>query len=484
MTFSFLIATSETETNKSDENGNKKTKLITHKLKLIDSCRLITASLDTHVNNLSELFEWFRTNKKNQAIELSHDNTHIYSRCKTCDKKSKQTIELLKEKFKYTCTLCNDNISKFLLLLRKEVYPYEYMNTFDKFKETHLPSYESFYSSKTDTNITRQDYKHAQKVWNKFKCKNIGDYHDLYVQLDTLLLADCFENFRNPCQKEYELDPCYFVSIPGLILKKTQVKLELLTDIDMILMNENGIRGGITQAIHRYSSANIKYTENYILNIPSSYLMYLDANNLYGYAMCRKLPLNDFRWVKNIAKLSNEFIMNYDEETSKRGYLLEADIEYPKHLHNEHLELPFCPSKDEKPATNTKYSSSIQKTRKNNEEFLSKPNQKLLTTLYDKERYVVQITTLQQALKHGLKLKKIHRAKSFRHSNWLKPYIDLNTDLRSKAKNEFEKDFFKLMNSSVFGKMMVNVREHRNINLVDTEKKKKRKEVNFTTKLY
>ena len=351
------------------------------------------------------------------------------------------------------------------------------MNTFDKFKETHLPSYESFYSSKTDTNITRQDYKHAQKVWNKFKCKNIGDYHDFYVQPDTLLLADCFENFRNPCQKEYELDPCYFVSIPGLILKKTQVKLELLTDIDMILMNENGIRGGITQAVHRYSSANNKYMENYILNIPFSYLMYLDANNLYGYTMCRKLPLNDFRWVKNITKLSNEFIMNYDEETSKRGYLLEVDIEYPKHLHNEHLKSPFCPSKDEKPATNTKYSSSIQNTRKNNEEFLSKPNQKLLTTLYDKERYVVQITTLQQALKHGLKLKKIHRAKSFRHSYWLKPYIDLNTDLRSKAKNEFEKDFFKLMNSSVFGKMMVNVREHRNINLVDTEKKKKGKKL-------
>ena len=251
----------------------------------------------------------------------------------------------------------------------------------------------------------------------------------------------------------------------------------------MILMNENGIRGGITQAIHRYSSANIKYTENYILNIPSSYLMYLDANNLYGYAMCRKLPLNDFRWVKNIAKLSNEFIMNYDEETSKRGYLLEADIEYPKHLHNEHLELPFCPSKDEKPATNTKYSSSIHKTGENNDEFLSKPNQNLLSTLYDKERYVVQITTLQQALKHGLKLKKIHRAKTFRHSNWLKPYIDLNTDLRSKAKNEFEKDFFKLIDNSVFGKMIENFREHRNINLVVTKKKQK-KEVNFAPKLY
>ena len=170
------------------------------------------------------------------------------------------------------------------------------MNSFDKFEETELPSQESCYSSKTDTNISRQNYKHAQKVWRKSACKNIGDYHDLYVQLDTLLLADCFENFRNLCQKEYELDPCYFISTQDLafevFLKKTQVKLELLTDIDMILMIEYEIRAGITQAIHKCSSANNKYMENYIVVIPSSYLMYLDTNNLYGYAMCRKLPLN------------------------------------------------------------------------------------------------------------------------------------------------------------------------------------------------
>ena len=261
----------------------------------------------------------------------------------------------------------------------------------------------------------------------------------MYVQLDTLLLADCFENFRNLCQKQYELDPCYFISTQGLafevFLKKTQVKLELLTDIDMILMIENGIRGGITQAIHKCSSANNKYMESYIVDILSSYLMYLDINNLYGYAMCRKLPLNGFKWVRNLAKITNEFIMNYDAETSEKGYVLEADIEYPKELYKEHSELPFCPSKNEKPTTNTKYTSSIQKATKNNEEFLSKPNQKLLTTLYDKEKYVVQITTLQQALKYGLKLKKKHRAISFRHSNWLKPYIYLNTKLRSEAKN-------------------------------------------------
>ena len=169
---------------------------------------------------------------------------------------------------------------------------------------------------------SRQNYKHAQKVWRKSACKNIGDYHDLYVQLDTLLLADCFENFRNLCQKEYELDPCYFISTHGLafevFLKKTQVKLELLTDIDMILMIENEIRAGITQAIHKCSSANNKYMENYIVDIPSSYLMYLDTNNLYGYAMCRKLPLNGCKWVRNLAKITNEFIMNYDAEKSEK----------------------------------------------------------------------------------------------------------------------------------------------------------------------
>ena len=261
----------------------------------------------------------------------------------------------------------------------------------------------------------------------------------MYVQLDTLLLADCFENFRNLCQKEYELDPCYFISTQDLafevFLKKTQVKLELLTDIDMILMIENEIRAGITQAIHKCSSANNKYMENYIVVIPSSYLMYLDTNNLYGYAMCRKLPLNGCKWVRNLTKITNEFIMNYDAEKSEKGYVLETDTEYPKELYKEHSELPFCPSKNEKSTTNTKYTSSIQKAIKNNEEFLSKPNQKLLTTFYDKEKYVVQITTLQQALKHGLKLKKVQRAISFKHSNCLKSYIYLNTKLKSEAKN-------------------------------------------------
>ena len=127
---------------------------------------------------------------------------------------------------------------------------------------------------------------HAQKVWDVFEIKNCGQYHDLHVQSDTLLLADVFENFRNKCLKIYELDPIYFVSAPGLAwqacLKRTGVKLELITDYDMLLMIEKGIRGGICQATHRYAKAYIKYMKNYDKNNEPSYIEYLDANNLYG----------------------------------------------------------------------------------------------------------------------------------------------------------------------------------------------------------
>ena len=145
------------------------------------------------------------------------------------------------------------------------------------------------------------DYRHGNNVFNKFKLNNLGDYLDLYVQSDTLLLADVFENFRDMCLKEYELDPANFISLPGLAwqacLKKTNIELELLTDYNMLLMVENGIKGGICHSIHRYAKANNKYMQNYNNNEESSYIQYLDANNLYGWAMSKKLPVNGFKWL-------------------------------------------------------------------------------------------------------------------------------------------------------------------------------------------
>ena len=186
------------------------------------------------------------------------------------------------------------------MLLRKGVYPYEYMDSWDKFNETELPPKKDFYSKLNLEDISDKDYEHAHNVFKKY-CNNMGDYHDLYVQTDTLLLADVFENFRNMCIKMYDLDPSYFYSAPGLawnaMLKITQVILELLTDNDMLLTVEKGIRGGMYQATHKYVKANNKYMNNYDANQETSYLQYLDANNLYGWSMSKKLPVNNFEWM-------------------------------------------------------------------------------------------------------------------------------------------------------------------------------------------
>ena len=209
-------------------------------------------------------------------------------------------------------------------------------------------------------------------------------------------------------------------------------------------MVEEGIRGGMCQAVYRYAKANNKYMKKYDKSIKSSYLEYLDASNLYGWAMSQKLPVDGFEWVEELSQFNEQFIKSYNENSDK-GYFLEADVKYPKNLHELHSDLPFLPE------------------RKKIEEV-----KKLVCTVRDKENHVVHIRALKQALNHGLILKKAHRVIQFNQKAWLKPYIDMNTNLRKEAKNDFEKDFFKLMKNSVFGKTMENVRNHRHIKLVTT----------------
>ena len=315
-------------------------------------------------------------------------------------------------------------------------------------------------------NIDDIDYRHGNNVFKIFKLKHLGEYHDLYVQSDTLLLADVFENFRNTCLKVYELDSAHFLSLPGLAwqacLKKTNIKLELLTDYDMLLMVEEGIRGGICHAIHRYAKANNKYMKDHDENKESSYIRYLDANNLYGWAMRQKLPVNGFKWTEETSEINEEFVKKYDENKDK-GYILEVDVKYPKKLHDLHSDLPFLPRR-----------MKIDKC------------EKLVCNLLNKKKYVVHIKSLKQALNHGLKFKKVHRIIEFNQKAWLKPYIDMNTKLRKAAGNDFEKDFYKLMNNAVFGKTMENVRKHRDIKLVTTDKKRNKlvSEPNYHTVNY
>ena len=210
------------------------------------------------------------------------------------------------------------------------------MDSWEKSNEKSLPSKKDFYSNLNMEDIDDIDYRHDNNVFKGFKLENLGDYHDLYVQSHTLLLADVFENFRDMCLKEYELDPAHYLSLPGLAwqacLKKTDIELELLTDYDMLLMVEEGIRGGICHSIHRYAKANNKYMKNCNNNNEeSSYIQYLDANNLYGWAMSKKLPVNCFRWLDSdkINEINEEFIKNYNENDNK-GYIFEVDVRYPR----------------------------------------------------------------------------------------------------------------------------------------------------------
>ena len=215
----------------------------------------------------------------------------------------------------------------------------------------------------------------------------------------------------------------------------------------MLLMFERGIRGGITQSVHRWAAVNSSYMgSEYDKSKPTKYLQYLDANNLYGWAMSQPLPTGEFRWVEFRKDWNPKTIVEELEAKKNYGYLLEVDVRYPKNLHDYHNDLPFM----------------CTKMKINGVE-------KLVPNLYYKKRYVIHIRALDQALKHGLVLERIHRAIEFRQSAWMKEYIDFNTKLRTEAKNDFEKDFYKLMNNAVFGKTMENIRKHRNIKLVNNE---------------
>ena len=351
------------------------------------------------------------------------------------------------------------------LMKKKGVYPYDYMDSFKKFEENRLPKKEDFFSLMNDEHITDEEYQHAQNVWNKFGLSSMGEYHDLYLKSDILLLADVFENFRKACQQYYELDPAHYFTTPGLswdaMLKMTETKLELMSDVDMFQFIEKGMRGGISYIANRYGKANNKYMKEYDEKASSKYIMYLDANNLYGWAMSQYLPTGGFKWLSekevNLSKYDDEF---------EKGLILEVDLEYPKELHDLHNDYPLAAEKIK--VTENMLSPFCKKIA---EKFGVKIGlvEKLVPTLFNKERYVLHYRNLQLYMSLGLKLTKIHRALEFDQSPWLKSYIDFNTKKRAEAKNSFEKDFFKLMNNSVFGKTMENLRKRQDIKLVTDE---------------
>ena len=399
ISFSKTIITGE-YTNKKGETRNKYFKII-----FKDSLKFMASSLEALVNNLPE--DAFKNLNKYFTPEQ---------------------VKLLKQ---------------------KGFFPYDYMDDIEKLKDTKPPPQKAFYSKLTGKGINNYNYQHVLNVWKTWKMKTLKDYLELYNECDVLLLADIFENFRDVCLKNYGLDPVYYYTAPGLawdaMLKMTKINLELLSNIDMLLMIEKGIRGGISIISNRYGKANNKYMKDFNKTEPSKYLMYVDANNLYGCAMSEKLPVHSFKWMSN-KEIENIFNNRIVQVWEKTPCILEVDLEYPEELHDLHNDYPLCPERVE----------------------CDKGVKKLIPNLRHKNNYVIHYKNLMQCLRLGMKLKKIHRGIKFIESAFLKPYIDKNTSLRTQAKNNFEKDFFKLMNNSVFGKTMENIRNRVNVKLVDT----------------
>ena len=364
------------------------------------------------------------------------------------------------------------NEKDLFLLTEKGVYPYDYCNDFNKFNDTELPEKKHFYSRLSEEDISDADYERAKLIWKHFNIKNLGEYHDLYLETDVLLLTDVYENFRKQCLTDYELDPAHYYTLPNFawdaMLLKTGIELELLHDEELYNMVEKGLRGGMVQCAYKKAIANNKYMgEDYDKSKPSSYISYLDANNLYGLAMCKKLPYKNIKFVKD--NFTEEDIKYYNSDYSSKGYILDVDLEYPKECHDKHIDYPLAPEIMNITADMlSDVQKQIYKEYNNGNDPKDEKTNKLILNVMDKQNYVLHIDILKFYLKQGLKVKKINRVIEFRHKQWLKPWIDFNTEKRKEATSDFSKDMYKLMNNAVYGKSMQNVRNQIDFELVDT----------------
>ena len=344
------------------------------------------------------------------------------------------------------------------LLSRKGVFPYEFMDSFEKFNFT-FPEKDAFFSQLSGK-VSDEDYFHAKEVWKKFGMKSLGEYHDLYLKTDVFLLADVVENFRTVLLKNYLLDPAWFLTAPAFfwcaMLKMTGVELELICEgnIEMFQFFERQIRGGVSSVFHRFSQANNKFMKDFDSSKVSKFIVYLDANSLYPTAMMQPLPVGGFEWLSEGKLKQWEKIVDSED----LGCVLEVDLEYPAELHDFHNDFPLAPELMEVGGIF-----------------------KLIPNLKDKEKMVLDGRNLKLFLSLGMKLKNIRRGIGFKKEAFMKPFIEWNTKLRTAAKNDFEKELFKLASNAVYGKTMENVRNRINMKLVNDRKKKANlvKKINF-----
>lgn len=355
-------------------------------------------------------------------------------------------------------------------LMNKGVYFYDYASSFDVLKERQIPPKKAFFNKLKEEEISDADYERALGTFAEFGCKNLRDYMDLYVKSDALLLCDIFEYFRELCLKNYGLDPCHYLSLPGFtwdaMLKMTNVEVELISDLDQYTFVEDGLRGGVCTINHRHFAANNPYLDNFDPTKPTSFIHYVDANNLYGASMSKPLPVGNFRWLekKDIESL-NIYDLDADGDTC---YILEVDLDYPREIHDWHNDYPLAV---ERKAVQESQLSNYNRNflEKTGKKFLS--SMKLCPDLTNKRKYTMSLKNLQLCISQGLKLVKVHRVLAADQSAFLKPYIDFNSRMRLESKTKFSSDLFKLCNNAIYGKCIEDIRKRTNVIAVKEKKK-------------
>lgn len=578
--------------------------VIFHNLKGYDGYHIIRSSGDwgkvSSINVVAKSLEKFTSFNLNNKVRFIDSLQFLQASLDTLVRNLDNSIPKMEDKLKTFDPVIRwhrfpegDQEAAFKQLVKKGVYPYELAcNVNELFEIRELPSKEDFYSRLRGKTISDGEYRRAQWAWGTFGCSSLADYTTAYCELDVLLLACVFEEFRKAMMASHRLDPVHFVTLPSVSWQamllhnlKENTVIECVSEdnigIDGMLMIKKGIRGGICQVMNPHARSNVlpipeaekkrprnkgkeKLIETDIqreklrekaledddlppLTIYSSsddeadgdfdkmvveneeddsvcmpplpqrsteedeqdplseevFVGYDDKNNLYGEGMSHFLPRGNYRWDKEMgdeeipASKREEAMRAIDEteglfagmtvdqradleqlihwqdpdmyemsnwiqtlpDEGKKGWLLEVDLEYPPYLHDAHNDLPFCP--ENKLPPNPSDFSKQQYGRYEGLNAFKTP--KLILDLTDKKEYVIHFRMLKLALKHGLILRKIHRVISFDQSPWLRSYIDLNTRLRSKAKNAVEKDMFKLLNNSIFGKTIEDVMSRRNV---------------------
>ena len=329
----------------------------------------------------------------------------------------------------------------------KQVFPYSFITDFNILDEHRksLPQYNDFYNTlRCKVVLSREEYAEACRKYQTWGCNSLREYLEIYLKVDVFLLADCFQYFRKLALDDEGLEPTHFFSIPGMswasALKRTQCKLDVLKDSEMYEVFEVAIRGGLS-FVNKHHSAHKECEVE---------LLYVDVNNLYGWALSEPLPYADFKWVVDQEELNRliQELPNIDCVSASRGHLFEVDVGIPRELHEFMEQLPVCPEHMIPPPQ--LYGELHGKSNKVG---------KLVTSLLPKRNYYIHFRLLQQVMALGAQITRVHRAISFKQARIFKSYIDYNTEKRSQSSNSFNKNLYKLKNNSLYGKTCENVRK-------------------------